>query len=34
MNKVKDKKNMFNDDLFFSIKVLVVIAITVAYYIF
>ena len=33
IDKVKDK-NMFNDDLFFSIKVLIVIAITVVYYIF
>ena len=34
IDKVKDKKNMFNDDLFFSIKVLIVIIISVAYYIF
>ena len=33
IDKVKDK-NMFNDDLFFSIKVLIVIIITIVYYIF
>ena len=33
IDKVKDK-NMFNDDLFFLIKVLIVIIITVVYYIF
>ena len=33
IDKVKDKKNMFNCDLFFSIIVLMVIII-VAYYIF